>query len=51
MSYTIWIVTPPGYIHSRCFEEVALSLQEAFEALGYDVPMVNTPVFAPFGAR
>jgi hypothetical protein len=43
MSYTIWIVTPPGYLHSRCFEEVALSLQEAFRALGYDVPVVNTP--------
>jgi hypothetical protein len=43
MTYSIWIVTPPGYTHSRCFEEVALSLQEAFEALGHDVSIVNTP--------
>ncbi len=43
MTYSIWIVTPPGYTHSRCFEEVALSLQEAFQSLGHDVPIVNTP--------
>jgi hypothetical protein len=38
--YCIWIVTPPGYQHSRCFEEVALSLSEAFTALGMDAPVV-----------
>jgi hypothetical protein len=39
--YCIWIVTPPGYAHSRCFEEVALSLHEAFAALGMDAPIVT----------
>jgi hypothetical protein len=36
-------VTPPGYIHSRCFEEVALGLHEAFATLGYDAPVVTDP--------
>lgn len=39
--FCIWIVTPPGYLHSRCFEEVALGLQEAFAALGYTAPIVT----------
>jgi hypothetical protein len=39
--YCIWIVTPQGYRHSRCFEEVALSLREAFAALGHDAPIVT----------
>jgi hypothetical protein len=42
--FSIWIVSPPGYLHSRCFEEVALSLQAAFAALGFDVPIVTDPV-------
>jgi hypothetical protein len=41
--FSIWIVSPPGYLHSRCFEEVALSLREAFAALGFDVPIVTDP--------
>lgn len=41
--YCIWIVSPPGYLHSRCFEEVALGLGEAFAALGYDAPIVTQP--------
>lgn len=41
--YCIWIVSPPGYLHSRCFEEVALGLAEAFAALGYDAPIVTQP--------
>jgi hypothetical protein len=39
--YCIWIVTPPGYQHSRCFDEVALGLREAFGALGMDAPIVT----------
>ena len=39
--YSIWIVTPEGYRHSRCFEEVALALREAFAALGVDAPIVT----------
>lgn len=39
--YCIWIVSPPGYIHSCAFDEVALSLSHAFRELGYDVPIVR----------
>lgn len=39
--YCIWIVTPPGATHSRCFDEVALSLREAFAVLGMDAPVVT----------
>jgi len=41
--FSIWIVSPPGYLHSRCFEEVALSLQAAFATLGFDAPIVTDP--------
>jgi hypothetical protein len=41
--FSIWIVTLPGYSHSRCFEEVALGLQSAFLDLGYRVPVVADP--------
>lgn len=34
MKYSIFIVTPPHYTHSRCFEEVAHSLNEALIGLG-----------------
>src|SRR6266436_1341103 len=40
--YSIWIVSPPGYSHSRCFEEVALGLREAFAVLGFDAPILTT---------
>jgi hypothetical protein len=39
--FCIWIVTPPGATHSRGFDEVALSLSEAFAALGMDAPIVT----------
>lgn len=41
--YSIWIVSPDGYPHTRCFEEVALALREAFAVLGYDAPIVTDP--------
>jgi hypothetical protein len=44
--FTIWIVSPPGYSHSRCFEEVALALQSAFLDLGFRVPVVADPARA-----
>lgn len=44
--FCIWIVSPPNYPHSRCFEEVALGLQAAFAALGFDAPIVTEPVAA-----
>jgi hypothetical protein len=44
--YSIWIVSPPGYSHSRCFEEVALGLQSAFLDLGFRAPVVSDPDLA-----
>lgn len=41
--YSLWIVSPPGYLHSRCFEEVADTLQGAFAELGIHAPIVTTP--------
>jgi hypothetical protein len=41
--FTIWIVSPPGYPHSRCFEEIARSMRAAFAALGFDAPIVTDP--------
>lgn len=35
LDYTIWVVSPPNYPHSKCFNEVALSLKSAFHELGY----------------
>src|SRR3972149_9153959 len=40
-NYCIWIVTPPGYAHSRAFDEVALGLSSAFRSLGYHAPIIH----------
>ncbi len=37
----IWIVTPPGYLHSAAFDETALALNGAFADLGHVVPIVR----------
>lgn len=42
-AYSIWIVSPPGYPHSRCFEDLALGLREGFRELGREVPIVTDP--------
>lgn len=42
-SYSICIMTFPGYLHSRAFEDVALALQEGFAELGEVVPIVHDP--------
>jgi hypothetical protein len=42
-AFCIWIVTPPGYLHSRCFEEVAMALSDAFAELGHKAPIVTDP--------
>jgi len=39
--YCIWVVSPPGYVHSKAFDELALSLNCAFRALGFQVPIVH----------
>jgi len=41
--FSLWIVTPPDYPHSRCFEEIALGLQASFTELGFDAPIVTDP--------
>lgn len=43
--FTIWIVTPAGYSHSQCFEDIAFSLQIAFRNLGLKVSVVTDPQF------
>lgn len=48
-AFCIWVVSPPRYLHSRCFEEAALSLHAAFKALGMDAPIVTDP--AQIGGR
>src|SRR5689334_15961752 len=41
--YSIWIVSPPNYIHSHAFDEVAIALDAAFRALGRDAEVVREP--------
>jgi hypothetical protein len=41
--FSIWIVSPAGYQHSRCFEEAALALRDAFAVLGFEAPIVTDP--------
>lgn len=40
-SYSIWIVTPPGYPHSAAFFEVAIGLQGGLRELGCHAPIVT----------
>jgi hypothetical protein len=42
-SFSIYIVSPDNYVHSRAFEEQALSLHYAFRDLGCKVPIVHSP--------
>jgi hypothetical protein len=39
--YSIWIVSPPNYLHSHAFDEVATGLHAAFRALGLDAEVVH----------
>ncbi|MBZ9747558.1 hypothetical protein LB516_20110 [Mesorhizobium sp. CO1-1-7] len=43
MATTVWIVSPPNYVHSRAFDEVAVSLCAAFRALGQETYVVHNP--------
>ena len=40
-AYSIWVVSPLGYIHSHAFDEVALALESAFRELGHDARVVR----------
>jgi len=41
--HCIWIVSPPGYLHSHAFDEVAEGLSEAFSELGGSAPIARHP--------
>jgi hypothetical protein len=41
--YSIWIVSPPKYSFGHVFDEVALSLNAAFRALGLEAGIVREP--------
>jgi hypothetical protein len=47
--HCIWIVTPPGYVHSHAFDEVAAALSGAFAELGGSAPVVRQ--FSEFAGR
>jgi len=41
MQYCIWIVSPPGYLHSRAFDEIAIGLNSGIFKLGFEAPIVR----------
>ena len=41
--HAVWIVSPPGYVHSQAFHEVALGLSSAFAELGGSAPLITDP--------
>jgi hypothetical protein len=43
--YTIWIVSPDNYVHSRCFEEIALCLQQALQKMGHPCSITTKEAF------
>lgn len=40
-NYTVWVVTPGGVEHSRCFDEVALALRDGVVELGHECRIVR----------
>lgn len=43
--FAIWIVSPDNYIHSDCFEEVALCLQQSLQEIGHISAIIREPDF------
>ena len=41
MQYYIWVVSPPGYVHSRAFDEIAIGLKSGILRLGFEAPIVK----------
>jgi hypothetical protein len=41
LRFCIWIVSPPDYLHSHAFDEVASALQASFAELGMVAPIVR----------
>lgn len=42
-AHAVWVVSPPGYVHSRGLDDVAAALSEAFAELGGSAPFVRRP--------
>lgn len=42
MIYTVWVVSPVNYIHSRAFAEVAMSLRDGLIELGHECRIVTS---------
>lgn len=40
--YTVWIVSPVNYIHSKAFTEVATAIRDALAELGHDCRVVTS---------
>ncbi len=40
--YNIWQVSPAGYSHSSCFDEVAIALESGLKELGKKVQIVKS---------
>ncbi len=43
MRYTVWIVSPKGYIHSQGFESTALTIAATIRDMGYECGIAITP--------
>ena len=41
MQYCIWVVSPPGYVHSHVFDEIAIGLHNGILKLGFEAPIVR----------
>ena len=41
MQYYILVVSPPGYVHSRAFDEIAIGLKSGILRLGFEAPIVR----------
>ena len=41
MQYCIWVVSPPGYVHSHVFDEIAIGLKNGIFKLGFEAPIVR----------
>ena len=39
--FAIWIVTPDGYPHSQCFDDIAFAMQVGFRNLGFKAPVIK----------
>ncbi len=43
VDYSIWIVSPSGFVHSRAFDDLAAVLKEGFEGIGCRAAIARDP--------